>query len=64
MDCFSDFILDRYADRRITCVTGVEKSWLEEHGGIRIGFLDNDPVVFSMDKKSGEIRGSLPEYIS
>ena len=45
-------------------LTGNEKSWLEEHGGIRIGFLDNDPVVFSMDKKSGEIRGSLPEYIS
>ena len=45
-------------------LTGVEKSWLEEHGGIRIGFLNNDPVVFSMDKKSGEIRGSLPEYIS
>ena len=45
-------------------LTGNEKSWLEEHGGIRIGFLDNDPVVFSMDKKSGEIRGTLPEYIS
>ena len=45
-------------------LTGVEKSWLEEHGGIRIGFLDNDPVVFSMDKKSGEIRGTLSEYIS
>ena len=45
-------------------LTGLEKSWLEEHGGIRIGFLDNDPVVFTMDKKSGEIRGSLPEYIS
>ena len=45
-------------------LTGVEKSWLEEHGGIRIGFLDNDPVVFSMDKKSEEIRGTLSEYIS
>ena len=45
-------------------LTGVEKSWLEEHGGIRIGFLNNDPIVFSMDKKSGEIRGSLPEYVS
>jgi signal transduction histidine kinase/CheY-like chemotaxis protein len=41
-----------------------EKSWLEEHGGIRIGFLNNDPIVFSMDKKSGEIRGTLSEYIS
>ena len=45
-------------------LTGVEKSYTKEHGGIRIGFLDNDPVVFSMDKKSGEIRGTLSEYIS
>ena len=45
-------------------LTGVEKSYSKEHGGIRIGFLDNDPVVFSMDKKSGEIRGTLSEYIS
>ena len=45
-------------------LTGNEKSWLEEHGGIRIGFLNNDPIVFSMDKKSGEIRGTLSEYIS
>lgn len=45
-------------------LTGNEESWLEEHGGIRIGFLDNDSVVFSMDKKSGEIHGTLSEYIS
>ena len=45
-------------------LTGNEKSWLEEHGGIRIGFLNNDPIVFSMDKKSGEIRGTLSEYIA
>lgn len=32
-------------------LTGNEKSWLEEHGGIRIGFLNNDPIVFSMDKR-------------
>ena len=45
-------------------LTGFEKSYIKEHGGIRIGFLDNDPVVFSMDKKSGEIHGTLSEYIS
>ena len=45
-------------------LTGEEKSWLEEHGSIRIGFLDNDPVVFSMDKKTEELSGTLPEYIS
>ena len=45
-------------------LTGVEKSFIQEHGGIRIGFLDNDLVVFSMDQKSGELSGTLPEYIS
>ncbi len=45
-------------------LTKNEKLWLEEHGGIRIGFLDNNPIVFSMDKKSGEIRGTLSEYIA
>ena len=45
-------------------LTGNEKSYIQKHGGIRIGFLDNDPIVFSMDKKSGEIRGTLSEYIA
>ena len=45
-------------------LTGEEKSYIQEHGGIRIGFLDNDPVVFSMDQKSGEISGTLSEYIA
>ena len=45
-------------------LTGNEKSYIQKHGGIRIGFLDNDPIVFSMNKKSGEIRGTLSEYIS
>ena len=45
-------------------LTGVEKSFIQEHGGIRIGFLDNDLVVFSMDQKSGELSGTLPEYIA
>ena len=30
-------------------LTGEEKSWLEKHGSIRIGFLNNAPAVFSMD---------------
>ena len=45
-------------------LTGEEKSFIQEHGGIRIGFLDNDLVVFSMDQKSGELSGTLPEYIA
>ena len=45
-------------------LTGGEKSWLEEHGDIRIGFLNNDPVIFSMDEETGQLMGMLPEYFS
>ena len=45
-------------------LTGEEKSWLEEHGSIQIGFLDNDPSIFSMDEESGKLVGTLAEYIS
>ena len=45
-------------------LTGEEKSWLEEHGSIRIGFLNNDPVIFSMDEETGKLNGMLAEYIS
>ena len=45
-------------------ITGEEKLWLEEHGGIRIGFLNNDPAVFSMDGETGKLTGTLAEYTS
>ena len=45
-------------------LTGEEKSWLEEHGSIRIGFLNNDPAIFSMDEETGKLTGMLAEYIS
>ena len=45
-------------------LTGGEKSWLEEHGDIRMGFLNNDPAIFSMDKETGKLTGMLAEYIS
>ena len=45
-------------------LTGKEKAWLEEHGSIRIGFMDNAPSVFSMDEETGSLTGTLSEYIS
>ncbi|WP_455191536.1 transporter substrate-binding domain-containing protein [Eubacterium ramulus] len=45
-------------------LTGEEKSWLEEQGAIRIGFLNNDPAIFSMDEETGKLTGMLAEYIS
>ena len=48
----------------IQILTGKEKVWVEEHGGIQIGFLNNDPAIFSMDEETGKLTGMLAEYIS
>ena len=45
-------------------LTSEEKSWLEEHGGIRIGFLNDNPAVFFMDEETGKLTGMLAEYIA
>ena len=45
-------------------LTGKEKSWVEEHGNIKIGFLNNDQAIFSMDEETGKLTGMLAEYIS
>ena len=45
-------------------LTGEEKSWVEEHGNIRIGFLSNDPAVFSLEEETGKLTGMLAEYVS
>ena len=45
-------------------LTGGEKSWLEEQGDICIGFLNNDPAVFSLDEATGKLTGMLSEYVS
>ena len=45
-------------------LTGGEKSWVKEHGDIQIGFLNNEPAIFSMDEATGKLTGMLVEYIS
>ena len=45
-------------------LTSREKSWMEEHGDIRIGFLNNNPAIFSMDEETGKVTGMLAEYIA
>lgn len=45
-------------------LTSEEKSWLEEHGAIRIGFLNDNPAVFFMDEETGKLTGMLAEYIA
>ena len=40
-----------------------EKSWLKEHGAIRMGFLANDVGASVIDPSSGKVTGAITDYI-
>ena len=44
-------------------LTGEEKAWLKEHGAIRMGFLTSDSGVSTYDSATGEIAGTIIDYI-
>ena len=44
-------------------LTGEEKAWLKEHGAIRMGFLASDSGVSTYDPATGEITGTIIDYI-
>ena len=44
-------------------LTGEEKAWLKEHGTIRMGFLTSDSGVSTYDPATGEITGTITDYI-
>ena len=47
----------------IPILTGEEKAWLKEHGAIRMGFLTSDRGVSTYDPATGEIIGTITDYI-
>lgn len=44
-------------------LTGEEKAWLKKHGAIRMGFLASDRGVSTYDPATGEITGTIIDYI-
>jgi len=44
-------------------LTGEEKAWLKEHGVIRMGFLASDSGVSTYNPSTGEITGTITDYI-
>ena len=44
-------------------LTGEEKAWLRKHGAIRMGFLTSDSGVSTYDPATGEITGTITDYI-
>ena len=47
----------------IPILTGEEKAWLRGHGAIRMGFLTSDSGVSTFDPATGEITGTITDYI-
>lgn len=44
-------------------LTGEEKAWLKKHGAIRMGFLTSDSGVSTYNPSTGEITGTITDYI-
>ena len=42
---------------------GEEKAWLKKHGAIRMGFLTGDSGVSVYDPSTGELTGTITDYI-
>ena len=47
----------------IPILTGEEKAWLRKHGAIRMGFLTSDSGVSTYDPATGELTGTIIDYI-
>lgn len=44
-------------------LTGEEKAWLKKHGAIRMGFMTGDSGVSVYDPSTGELTGTITDYI-
>lgn len=61
---YADELYQRYLSAISNPAVSVEeKEWLEKHGTIRIGWLNNDAGISEFNTKSGEMSGVLIDYI-
>jgi signal transduction histidine kinase/CheY-like chemotaxis protein/ABC-type amino acid transport substrate-binding protein len=61
---YTEDLYKRYFSLDYTPIlTGEEKAWLKEHGAIRMGFLTGDSGVSTYDPATGEITGTITDYI-
>lgn len=62
---YADELYKKYlSSESVEVLSGEEKIWLEKHGKIRIGYLNNDSGVSVLDEESGEITGVIRDYVS
>ena len=61
---YSDELYKQYIATQSTAVlSSQEKEWLEGHGAIRLGYLNNDPGFSTVDAKNGQLTGVINDYV-
>ena len=61
---YSDELYKQYiASQSVAVLSSEEKQWLNEHGEIRIGYLNDDAGFSSFDSKSGKLVGVINDYV-
>lgn len=59
----SDLYKQYFSSDYTPVLSSEEKSWLKEHGAIRMGFLANDVSASVIDPSSGKVTGAITDYI-
>ena len=61
---YQDNLYQRYLSAQsVEILSNAEQDWLQQHGAIRIGFLNNDTGVSTFDAKTGNVSGILTDYV-
>ena len=61
---YADQLYEKYLSAAsASALSGEEQDWLSQHGSIRIGWLNNDNGVSTLDTESGQMTGVLGDYI-
>ena len=60
---YADELYQQYiATQSVAVLSSEEQEWLEDHGEIRIGYLNDDPGFSSFDSKDGKLVGVINDY--
>ena len=61
---YADDLYKRYLSTvAVTVLSNEERSWLKQHGPVRLGYLKNDFNISSIDAENGKLIGVINDYI-
>lgn len=61
---YTDDLYRRYLSASCRAlISDEEKNWIEKHGAIRIGYVNNDTGVSFIDPDTGELSGVIKDYV-